>query len=163
MNLDIPIHHWTDIFKLLDDPSNLHTINQNIRVNIIALTIHILYVSQNEFDDLFRHHKLQDYQINLWHQSVVCKFEHRLSLMILMLPTIKHELHLRQKYTDPNTGKSLQVFNQRTRAMIGETHWDVTKLSDELLNLFQQTWCLTNLAKIDNKSLKIAPFRRDPP
>ena len=81
----------------------------------------------------------------------------------MLFYSARPQLHLRQKYADPNTGKSLQVFNQRTRAMIGETHWDVTKLSDELLNLFQQTWCLTNLAKIDNKSLKIAPFRRGPP
>ena len=50
--------------------------------------------------------------------------------------------------------------DERAKILMARDEFDINKLNDNQYLLFKQTWCRTNLLKIENKALKFPPPKK---
>ena len=76
-----------------------------------------------------------------------CTFEYQIHEIILINPAMY-------------TAIKSHGMDERSKILMARDEFDINKLTDNQYLLFKQTWCRTNLLKIENKALKFPPPKK---
>jgi hypothetical protein len=152
------IFQWTDVIKALD--FDLKTINLNItlKISTMILSLHVLYCFHKHLNDSFTDESITDTMIDYAIENIKTKFHYKITELILLTPGIHHKIHLRSR-----NAQGKQLYSERQRHMIPTIMTKYNSLTTREINIYQQTWCLTDMIEVTNKKLNIKPFRREPP
>ena len=79
-----------------------------------------------------------------------------------MLPVFLHEIE-KQSQIESSPGKFVDKYNMREKRLLAPCVVNVYDIDSNLHTKYATTWLKTNLIRIENKVLRMAPFRDDPP
>ena len=143
------LNSYQDIFRFIEsaDLTDEPTI---ITVSLMIEAIWTLYASEKELNDLYKNgsNTIPDKQIDLWPRTCVVTFRFHVTKLAL---SHRHSMKIVRN-------KSMPVRNKILR---DTKHY--TKLTNNEITMYTETWLKTDLVQITNGALVVKPFRREPP
>ena len=149
MDIDLEVKGWRDIFKILSKPIP-NDIGKHPRINIIVVTLWVLYVMDKKLMDLNTKGIITDETIDFWPTKVKSKLEYEMTLLALITPSISHHIQT-------------QKLHIRDQLLHSQDYFDCHNLNDDQISLYNDWWTKTTIVSITDKALNFSPFRREPP
>jgi len=143
------LNSYQDVFRYIEsaDLTDEATI---ITSNLMIEAIWTLYAREKELNDLYKNGTIvvPDKVIDLWPRRSVAYFRYRTVDLAL---SHRHTMKIVRS-------REMTVRNKLLR---DTRHY--TKLTNDELAMYTETWLKTDLVQITNGALVVKPFRREPP
>ena len=161
MEMDLPIQHWLDILKFLQ---NQHGKEYNLRFyNQSAIILTGLWVLYKGFFDMTNLHKIardngepiRDETIDRWPEHIQKEAHRQLTTIAFGLPVVNEEAIKRK--TIIIDGKRIRCLSERQQALRPKVSI-TTDIDGELAELYAQTWLKTKLVVVQDGKLFSQPF-----
>ena len=104
---------------------------------------------------------ITDFLINNTIDIAISQFHKHVTNIILLTPAMHRFLFINS--TVSYGSRVLSKFTERQKAYIPYTYIKPNELTDSQVQIFNETWCVSQFVEITNKKLVLKPFRREPP
>ena len=153
IGIDIKINKWYEIFALLDiqyTKANM-SIHDLIRISLIIQTISCIYNTYKTLTDDYLKGLVTDFMIDRTIEVAIIQLHKHFTTIILLTPAMQRFLHVHSTIVVQD--KVLSRYSERERAYIPHTYLNPNKLTDEQIDVFNNTWCVGNFVEISNARL----------
>ena len=120
-----------------------------------------IYNTYKKRTDGFLNGLITDFLINSTIDVSISQFHKHVVNNILLTPAMHRFLFINSTATYGS--RVLSKFTERQKAYIPYTYIKPNELTGSQVQIFNETWCVSQFVEITNKKLVLKPFRREPP
>ena len=137
------------------------TIQNLIEISLIIQTITCIYNTYKKLTDDFLDGRVTDFMIDHITDTAIMQLHKHITNIILLTPAMQRFIFINSTVVTDNSVHS--KFTERERAYIPHIYLKPNRLTASQIEIFNETWCMSDFVEITNAKLVLKPFRREPP
>ena len=161
LNVDLHTDHWPDFFVTIDNTKykTMTTIDV-IQINLMIYMFQVICKFHKHLSDMYTDNKPLDHFVDHAVERIkyMYTYGHKVRDLIFMSPLIRHKLDFKRVSL---TGT--QILNERDRHPTPLPFVDDNSLTQKEINVFNNSWCISDRVEITNSKLNVKPYRCEPP
>ena len=134
------------------------TVTDVVKINLMIYVFHVIYNFHKQLNDKYVSKDPMDYFIDNAIEHIKYMYDLKVRDLIFLTPLIQHKL----KITHTNH-VGTQTFNERDRQLIPLPFIDYKSLTNDEVEVFNSTWCISDRVEISDSKLNVKPYRYEPP